>query len=145
MSKIIIMEGLDCSGKTTIRNKILSATNKYIVWDRGPASQWVYGNLLRKEDSPSGSELLKIENDLVKHAIYVYCKAKKEDIIKRCIQKKEDPLLYTEEIIEKCEKLYETYFDFSILKIFSINTSVYDAENCAKQILYYVSLLDERW
>lgn len=79
----INIEGPDCSGKTTLFNKLHKETNfKYNIQDRSSMSMYVYSKLYEKEDSSLWFD--KILDDLKRlDTLYVVLLPKEETIISR--------------------------------------------------------------
>lgn len=135
---LLIFEGLDKSGKTTLKNKILEITNQHICWDRGPASQWVYGQLYKKKDTPSAEDLYKLENAMVQAfpVFYVYAFAETLTLMVRMYKYRESTFLM--ERIEETKKLYEEYFKNSPIPVIRVNTNE-QLDNCIEKIFQEVT------
>lgn len=118
--KIIILEGVDRSGKSTLQHAINKATcYKHIVVDRGPIGFKTYCDLFSRDpqlwDNYDDLEkhLAKMEDVLV---IYLDCDTKV--LIDRCIQTGHEILDYT---LHK--HFYKFYFDKSPMKKIIVDTT----------------------
>jgi len=135
--KIIIFEGTDKTGKTTIKKVLEEKSNwKYIVLDRFCGSSIVYDKIYNRPDREY--MLLRLESDLREIAdvylIYFYCNIK--DQIERCKKEKEKNSIIKN--IRKAKNLYEDYLDKTYLNHIKINTSNKSIEECCEEIINFV-------
>ncbi|AJO60857.1 Deoxyadenosine/deoxycytidine kinase (plasmid) [Bacillus subtilis] len=130
--KIIILEGVDRSGKSTLQHAINKATcYKHIVVDRGPIGFKTYCDLFSRDpqlwDNYDDLEkhLAKMEDVLV---IYLDCDTKV--LIDRCIQTGHEILDYT---LHK--HFYKFYFDKSPMKKIIVDTTYKTPEEIANDLV----------
>ncbi|MBZ4649280.1 hypothetical protein [Thermosipho sp. (in: thermotogales)] len=135
---LLIFEGLDKTGKTTLKNEVLKVTNKHICWDRGPASQWVYGQLYNKPDTPDINELYKLEKSISNAypVFYVYTYSRLSDIKDRMKLCNESQFLI-DKIYETLD-YYLTYFMYSPIPKIYVFTG-FPIDKCVSKILEEVS------
>ena len=131
---IFIMEGVDCTGKTTLREALHRATNfKYLIIDRGPASNYVYNKLFERRCS-SNHRLDNAFKDMKEfNPIYIYCHCNNEIILKRMKVKHE--MLFLQKSINKAMQYFAEYFCKTPIKVISINTAIYSPQEAAKRVL----------
>lgn len=134
---VLIFEGLDKTGKTSLKTEILKRTNSIICWDRGPASQWVYGMLMGKEETPSKEALHTLE-DCMNIAsefdtIYVWVRTDLDILKKRMKFHNEDEFLIKTVLVTNF--LYNSYMSDTQLPIIEINTTNSSIEDCVEKIL----------
>lgn len=116
---IIIIEGPDGSGKTTLANKIKDQTGymllhrshktdteatslfdeyaqviragKNCIMDRGWYSELVYGPVMRDKSIITYPQMYELERLLAKNgALIIYCTAPEQTLWKRCLKRGED-------------------------------------------------------
>lgn len=132
---IVILEGIDKSGKTSIKNELIKQSNgKCLVIDRAFISQIAYSRIFKREID---------ETFFRNQAIYcfnlgynfVYLYANNKDIKKRIIKEKEQDI--NEKDIKLHKKIFESvvYEIELLLKIHKYNTSEYSISELAKKIL----------
>lgn len=128
---IIILEGPDGSGKTTLANKIKDQTGytllhrshstdtgstnlmdeyaqviksgKNCIMDRGWYSEMVYGPVMRGGSIISYPQMYELEKLLAKNgALVIYCTAPEQTLWKRCLRRGEDYVTKKEAFHEIC-------------------------------------------
>ena len=133
MSKVIVLEGIDKTGKTTILKTLHVLTNyQFVIIDRFTGSNIVYGVFHKREiDIP---KLLTLEQELVKSktVIPVYLVANKKEISKRIRKHQEKDIEIKD--IDGLMLLYKKYMLKSPFNYFILDTSYKTAEECAMMI-----------
>jgi len=133
MSKVIVLEGIDKTGKTTILKTLHGLTNyQFVIIDRFTGSNIVYGVFHKREiDIP---KLLTLEQELVKSktVIPVYLVANKKEISKRIRKHQEKDIEIKD--IDGLMLLYKKYMLKSPFNYFILDTSYKTAEECAMMI-----------
>lgn len=149
---LLIFEGLDKTGKTTVRHEILKQTNRFIIWDRGMASQYVYGKLFNKDEIPLQS-LRIIENSLLYGYIdhlsyqqkrfpvyYVYFYTIDDELLKLRMEVfKEDKKII--ENIQRAKDLYFEYFYNCNITVITIDTTSKTVKSAAKEVITKIDKL----
>ena len=131
--KIIILEGLDGSGKTTLKRHIDEATNyEYIFIDRLTGSTLTYDMATGRKDRKD--ILLDIENRLSKDFLLVYCYAPIDVLMDR-IEYKKDRL--TRKMAVEQLKLFDKYLEMTPIKNIKVNTGE-DIEKCVSKIKLFI-------
>ncbi len=136
MIKILLFEGVDASGKTTLINEVLKLTNEFICVHRFSASQYVFnGEYYENPGKTNLSDCLKIDRCLKNVGIYVYCVADAEIITQRMKDKKEDKQRFKTQNFDLNLMLYDYYFSKTPLKVIIMNTSDSTPVSLAKSII----------
>ncbi len=137
--KIIIFDGHDGSGKTTLIREFNKATRyKYFCIDRLTASAYVYDQLRRHIDRTE--ELVKFEDELSNlenaEVYYVCLIADFETATRRLIQKKDlDPI----NTLGEARELYLQHYEKTGYKNkLIINTTKSDIKSCVERIRRFV-------
>lgn len=130
---IIIFDGMDKVGKTTLIHALNKVTNyEHIIIDRGPNSYLVYDELYSR---PYETDHIKAEMDLrdTSH-LCVYCYADEEDIEKRLKEANEE---WAEEqgSIQSVKEMFDYSVSQSNLDIIYINTSELSIDESVRQIM----------
>lgn len=134
--KIIIFEGVDKSGKTTLLNKFNKETNfKYWVMDRSIISSLVYNELFKRKDEEYYIDILEtmLENFDI---LFIYCYADIKDIKQR-LSLHNEALPTQLQNIEKVNNLYKYYLNSINLgrpAYIELNTSQLSVDECIKKI-----------
>ena len=120
MKKIIILEGLDNVGKTTIKELLNKKTNyNYCIIDRFLGSCFAY-SLLKDRDNPW--EFLDLEKTLDNKIFYlVYLYSNQRDILSRQKLKKDNDININ--MIDELSIFYNYYLNNTHLKALILNTS----------------------
>ncbi|MCM8804224.1 MAG: hypothetical protein NC833_03100 [Candidatus Omnitrophica bacterium] len=137
--KIIILEGIDKVGKSTIKEKIHKMTNyKYIIVDRFIGSNYVYSKFKNRENDDELKKYLELEKKIqsIDNFYFIYLYTDKKDIIKRIKQTKEIDIKIKD--IDKLINIYEEYLLQTSLDYYRINTSLWTPQKCAEIILKHI-------
>lgn len=141
--KLILLEGPDKSGKGTIYNALNRALDySAIVVDRFIGSYVAYANLVGRK-APSEEELYQAEEGL--HMLFtplvVYLHAPIGILLKRSMLTGE----YHDEkfFIKNISSHYESYMGHTTLNTISIDTHIYNVEECVKIIKDIIDILGE--
>ena len=139
MSKqtIVIFEGVDKSGKSTLLKKFNELTNyKYWVLDRGFVSSLVYDELFNRGNR---EEYLKLAKKMCKefNVYIVYCYASYFDIQKR-LQEANETLPHELEDILDVGDTFEYYLMKTHCNKLYLNTSTESIDECVKSIYQFV-------
>lgn len=130
---IVLFEGMDKVGKTTLIRALNKATNyEHIIIDRGPNSYMVYAALY---DRPHEEELLKTEMDLRNTShLCVYCYADESDI-KRRLEEVGEEWPDKQGSISVVKSMFDTSMELSRLDVLYINTSELSIEESVEKIM----------
>lgn len=141
----IILEGLDKTGKTTIKEELKKkkyGSCKNVVIDRGPASNLFFDDILNRSTDKRKKEFLKDIYDLENiDGIIVYCKSSKEDIVDRHVKAKEKVPYY---ILDKKEEVEEKYLEYCFLynkNMIIVDTSLLTKKQVLNEILKEVNYI----
>lgn len=130
---IVIFDGMDKVGKTTLIHALDKATNyEHIIIDRGPNSYLVYDKIYGR---PYELDHLKTEMDLRNTShLCVYCYANVKDIEKRLEEAGEE---WAEEqgTISEVKKMFNDSMELSDLDVLYINTSLVSVELAVNRIM----------
>ena len=148
--KGILVEGVDCSGKSTLIKKldnILSrygwdsidlrhrkgnqfdrylytyTNNPYSLFDRGHFSEHIFGNIWRGASSFSQSELEWLNKLISENFLVVFAHAPEEILIKRYNNRKSDQTIVSSELLTVQNKFFEAFNDIKK------NIIYYDSSN----------------
>ena len=131
--KVVILEGLDGSGKSTIKRIIDNETNyKNTFIDRFTGSTWVYDKYTGRKNM--SDETFKFEKKLANDFLLVYCEAP-IDIIMERVDEKGDKL--TIEMAKSQIKIYNDYLiktPFKHIRVDTTNT----IQETVKQIVKFI-------
>ncbi len=126
---LIIFEGVDKSGKTTIKDAFNKETNfKYWVLDRSFISSLVYNELFDRNDEDYYLRIMNTIKDSL-HVLIVYCYADVDDVEFRLRDNNEVLPKQLQDIseVDSVYRLYIEHSGFDVLYINTSNTSVRDA------------------
>jgi len=138
---LIIFEGVDKTGKSTLLKEVLKRTNyKHIVYDRGPVSQIVYSYLFDRDLDSSiyyvTSTLRNLKN------LIVLCVADC-DIIEQRLKDANEELPDQLKDIKTVQKMFEAesyILGFNVLRVDTTNASV---NECVEMILNKIKEIEE--
>lgn len=105
-NKLIIFEGIDRSGKSSLRIELLKKIKNIITIDRLTPSNYVYSMFYKREEDRD--YLAYLEAVLSTRGIVVYCYCNYETYLKRCSDTKHEIL--SEEDFNTQRMQYEFYF-----------------------------------
>lgn len=134
---ILILEGMDSVGKTTMLNMIRQTTKYEIcVLDRFLGSDFVYDKIYGRKDRDK--EIIEFENKLSTiadvHLVYLYCSDSVEHK-KRLTEKGDLDKLNHMKMAKKC---FAWYFNMTNFKKMKIDTYKNNKEEVFKKILEFV-------
>ncbi len=135
MKKVIILEGHDGSGKSTIKKELDKKSNyKYIIIDRFLGSSFVYNHSTAQEVASIESELLNNIKNADFYLVYLFC-SDAEQLEQRLIEKCDIDKLNN---IKKDMKKFEEYLDITYFSTLEIDTSTKDICACVEEITKFV-------
>lgn len=125
---LIIFEGADKTGKTTLLRKLLKESNyKHIVYDRGPISQLAFDILFNRN---SDENLTTVINELNRlKNLVVLCKCD-SDIIKQRLIDAGEKLPKELENIERVQYVFEHISLMSGFNVLKLDTGENDLDEC---------------
>jgi thymidylate kinase len=132
-TKIIFVDGVDKTGKTTLINLIHKKTNyKHIIIDRSIATNYAYSYILR---SIENNDYINISRDLnkIKYIKFIYVTALYKDIIIRMKKHNEKDISFND--IIPLENKFEEFYKLCKIVPLLINTSVMNKEKCVNYII----------
>jgi thymidylate kinase len=113
--KIIIVEGIDGSGKTFLienfRKRLGSNVPHPLFFDRGFHSKYVYGHLLNKVDDPSDIMFSFEKLNSIFSVYVVYLDVNPETACNRMRNKKFENFIYTKEQLARIKDYYKIAFE----------------------------------
>ena len=129
---IVIFDGMDKVGKTTLINALNKATNyEHIIIDRGPNSYLVYDALYNR---PYIKDHLKTEMDIMNTShLVVYCYANEEDIKYR-LRKVSERWPTEQGSISFVKDAFDDVIKSSNLNVLYINTSMLSIDEAVNDI-----------
>lgn len=135
-NKLIIFEGLDRSGKSTLRLELLKNLKNIITVDRMTASNYVYAMFYNREED--FIYLAYLESVLNTRGIVVYCYCDYSEYLTRCKNTNHEVLTGKE--FETQRFLYEYYFKKVTLyrNIIKFDTGKLSTEKCLDILIPYV-------
>lgn len=142
-STIIIFEGADKTGKTTLINKFNKQTNfKYLVLDRFTISSRVYNHFFsrNREEYYKGIENVFCESFNV---LLIYCYCSKNDNEKRLNNNNEVLPINIKDYEDVNNKFMENILDSNYRKVFLLNTTLNNEKDCVNKIIKFVEDNDE--
>ena len=125
---LVIFEGVDKSGKTTLLKEFLKRSNyKHIVYDRGPISQSVFADLFGRQADKDLNvviyNLRKLKN------LIVLCEADC-DIIKQRLNEANESLPKELQDIERTKLYFELYTKMSGFNYLIVDTTNRTIDDC---------------
>lgn len=135
-NKLVIFEGLDRSGKSTLRLELLKKIKNIITVDRLTASNYVYAMFYNREED--FLYLAYLEAVLMTRGIVVYCYTDYKTYKERC-KNTEHEILSEKDFIAQ-QSLYEYYFKNVTLyrNIIKFDTSNMSTESCLNILISYI-------
>lgn len=129
---IVLFEGMDKVGKTTLIHELNKATNyEHIIIDRGPNSYIVYDDLYHR---PYVIDHVKTELDIHNTShLCVYCYANEEDIKDR-LEKAGEIFPKEQGTISSVKASFDIAMSYSYLDVLYINTSELTIEEATNKI-----------
>ena len=130
---IVLFEGMDKVGKTTLIHALNKATNyEHIIIDRGPNSYLVYDEIYKRGHK---IDYYKTEMDIRNSShLSVFCYADPEDIAKR-LTKAGEKFEERQGTILEVDQNFHKKMLMSNLDVLCLNTSRYSIDTCVKMIL----------
>ena len=135
-NKLVIFEGTNRSGKSTLRMELLKSIPNILTIDRFTPSNYVYSMLYNREED--FVYLAYLEFIMSTRGIIVYCYTDYPTYIQRC--KNTGHEVQTEEEFNKEKKIFEDYFNNITLykNIIKFDTSKMSTESCVKILIPYI-------
>lgn len=128
--KIIVFEGLDGSGKSTLKKEVDKITNyKYVCMDRFTGSTLIYDEYTQRQNRKS--EIYKLEKELSDNIFMIYCYCSTSTTKKR-LKEKKDELTIKNAIIQA--PIFEEYLKQTPYKFVRINTDK-PINTCVKKVV----------
>ena len=133
--QLIIIDGVDRTGKTSLINYINKQTNyKPLIMDRGPIGYMAYCEIYKKKVKPSDYWFLERGLTYVPHlCVYLYANVK--TIKQRFKDTNEPPLVGG---IRKHLEIYNKYAKDSKLRVIKFNTTYTTTKQIYNQICEYL-------
>lgn len=139
---LIIFEGVDKSGKTTIKDRFNKKTNfGYVVLDRLTTSSKIYNKFFGRDRLNYYNE---IERGMVKafNVLIVLCECDTEIISQRLSNANEE-LPEQLKDIDKVKKAFEEEVDRSFANYVVIDTTSRDVDGCVEDIITRVKEMEK--
>lgn len=140
---IIVFEGADKTGKTTLINRFNKQTNfKYLVLDRFTISSKVYNEYF----SRNREEYYKnIENIFCNsfNVLLIYCYCSESDNKKRLIDNGEVLPINIKDYKDVNAKFLENIFNSNYKKYLLVDTTLHNVKDCVSKIISFVEDNDE--
>lgn len=134
---IIIFDGIDKTGKTTLVNAFNKATGyKYPVIDRLLGSVVSYGKLRKRKIDAANIEM--IEKELSKIAVYVWIDCSKETMSARFKATNETDITLAE--AKELRRYFQEYFDTTAVPVIKVNT---DKMSVTRTVNYIIKSLEK--
>lgn len=138
-NKLLIFEGIDRSGKTSLREALRKKIPGLITIDRLTPSNYVYSMFYKREEDRD--YLAYLEAVLSTRGIVVYCYCNYETYLKRCTDTKHETL--SEEDFNTQRMQYEFYFSHMTLYnyIIKFDTSSMTVDRILDILIPYINNL----
>ncbi|MFX0084241.1 MAG: hypothetical protein ACFFAU_01105 [Candidatus Hodarchaeota archaeon] len=134
--KILIFEGIDRTGKTTLRRNLLDKHPDVMTVDRLFLSQLVYNEYYKRNLE---TEILNLTEKYIEDIIVVYTFCDYETYLDRC-SRFGHPILSREDY-RKQQTLFNLYLKKGKFKrILKINTGTNNQEQCLDLLLKYIGV-----
>lgn len=130
--KMVVFEGVDKSGKTTLMNIFKKKTNfEHLVVDRFTGSAIVYDKIYNRPDRRQ--EYLNAEKSLSKEIdmYLVYCRLPISDVVRRLKEHDHEAV----DNLEEASELFDDYFENSFIEHKIIVDTRDSIESCIKKII----------
>jgi len=143
MSKLIFFEGIDKSGKSTLRRNFELQNNyQYVCHDRSILSQLVYNKVYKREHD--NDILYKISKDICKHSVIVLCIVNANDFLER-IESTDEMKCHT---ISRRSLFYQQTIFIDIVNklkanFIEINTSANNIDACVNKLQNFMEICDD--
>lgn len=140
MIRLLVFEGIDRSGKTSLRREVLRRIPNIMTIDRFTVSQLVYNKFYNRNQSEK--EILELDKRISRNSVIIYTYCNYETYIKRCIKTKHEIMSKIE--FYKQRELFHSYVRESAFtyRLF-INTDVNDKEDCANKVVNFIKKLGD--
>ncbi len=139
--KILVFEGCDKSGKSTLIREVHKATNyKYIITDRFTPSSITYGKYRNRK--LNYDEYYEIEKKLSDDVILFYITASNDSIKKRIVSENEKDI--TSEDIMGLKREYVNYLCNTHFIYFVIDTTNRSIKSCVNDIIRDIKKVENR-
>ena len=118
--KLVIFEGMDGTGKTTLRKKFEHKSKyKHTVIDRFTGSAIVYDEIYGRKSNKNSHLIFetKLKEIIDVYLVYLFCD---RDILRKRLKKKKD--IISKEDLDKADTLYDEYLDDTSFKLIGIDT-----------------------
>lgn len=139
---LIIFEGVDKSGKTTIKDRFNKKTNfGYVVLDRLTTSSKIYNEFFGRDRLGYYNE---VENSVIKafNVLVVLCECDTE-IISRRLSNANEELPEQLKDIDKVKKAFREEVDKSFINYVVIDTTSRDVDECVENIITIVKEMEK--
>lgn len=138
---LIVFEGVDKSGKTTLLNEFNKTTGfGYVVLDRLTTSSKVYNELFQRDRLEYYN---RFEEQVVTsfNTLVVLCESN-DDVVRSRLKKAGEVLPKQLEDIELVKKKFEEYVDASFANYVILDTSVLSVKECVERIVERVKEME---
>jgi thymidylate kinase len=138
-NKLIIFEGIDRVGKSSLREALRKKMPGLITIDRLTPSNYVYSTFYKREEDKD--YLAYLEAVLSTRGIVVYCYCNYQTYLKRCNDTKHEIL--SEKEFNTQRMIYDFYFKYITLyqHIIKFDTSDITVERILKILIPYINNL----
>ena len=136
INRLVVFEGTNRSGKSTLRMELLKRIPNILTIDRFTGSNYVYSVLFNREED--FVYLAYLEFVLSSRGIVVYCYTDYPTYVERC--KNTGHEIQTEEDFNKEKEVFEYYFNqvTSYKNIIKFDTSKMSTDSCLKILIPYL-------
>ena len=133
---ILLLEGCDKTGKTTLHKNIHEATDyKHVIFERGFASGFVYNTIMGRSET-NLEYYLKYDRLLSPYVLLIYLYADPETLKVRFEKENED--FISSDKINEILFTYQYYFNFSYCNRILIDTSRNSKEEACNQVISFI-------
>lgn len=136
INRLVVFEGTNRSGKSTLRMELLKRIPNILTIDRFTGSNYVYSVLFNREED--FVYLAYLEFVLSSRGIVVYCYTDYPTYVERC--KNTGHEIQTEEEFNKEREIFDYYFSqvTSYKNIIKFDTSKMSTDSCLKILIPYI-------